>query len=61
MCLDERFLPHKFVNMNMNQNDKVFQNSELNFHREKERVSSSLVTSVKVSFRRPRTEQVLVL
>ena len=24
------------VNMNMNQNDKVFQNSEHNFHREKE-------------------------
>ena len=38
MCLDARLLPHKLVNMNMNQNDKVFQNSELNFHREKEHV-----------------------
>ena len=49
MCLDERLLPHKLVNMNMNQKDKVFQNSELNFHREKEPVSSNLVTSVKAS------------
>ena len=32
MCLDARLLPHKLVNMNMNQN------SELNFHREKEHV-----------------------
>ena len=38
MCLDARLLPHKLVNMNMNQNDKVFQNSELNFQREKEHV-----------------------
>ena len=38
MCLDARLLPHKLVNMNMNQNDKVFQNSELNFNREKEHV-----------------------
>ena len=36
MCLDARLLPHKLVNMNMNQNDKVFQNFELNFQREKE-------------------------
>ena len=28
MCLDARLLPHKLVNMNMNQKDKVFQNSE---------------------------------
>ena len=32
MCLDARLLPHNLENMNMNQNDKVFQNSELNFH-----------------------------
>ena len=38
MCLDARLLTHKLVNMNMNQNDKVFQNSELNFRREKEHV-----------------------
>ena len=38
MCLDARLLPHKLVNMNMNQNDKVCQNSELNFHKEKEHV-----------------------
>ena len=38
MCLDARLLPHKLVNMNMNQNDKVFQNYELNFNREKEHV-----------------------
>ena len=38
MCLDARVLPHKLVNMNMNQNDKVFQNFELNIHREKEHV-----------------------
>ena len=38
MCPDARVLPHKLVNMNMNQNDKGFQNSELNFHREKEHV-----------------------
>ena len=38
MCLDARLLPHKLVNMNMNQNDKVFQNSELNVKREKEHV-----------------------
>ena len=38
MCLDARLLPHKLVNMNMNQNDNVFQNSELNFHREKDHV-----------------------
>ena len=38
MCLDVRLLPHKLVNMNMNQNDKVFQYSELNFHGEKEHV-----------------------
>ena len=38
MCLDARLLPHKLVNMNMNQNDKVFQNSKLNFNREKEHV-----------------------
>ena len=36
MCLIARLLPHKLVNMNMNQNDKVFQNSELKFNREKE-------------------------
>ena len=36
MCLDARLLPHKLVNMN--QNDKFFQNSELNFNREKEHV-----------------------
>ena len=38
MCLDARVLPHKLENMNMNQNGKVFQNSELNFHRGKEHV-----------------------
>ena len=38
MCLDARLLPHQLVNMNMNQNDKFFQNSELNFNREKEHV-----------------------
>ena len=32
MCLDAGVLPHKLVNMNMNQN------SELNFHREIEHV-----------------------
>ena len=32
MCLDARLLPHKLVNMNMNQH------FELNFHREKEHV-----------------------
>ena len=38
MCLDARVLPHKLANMNMNQNDKVFQTSKLDFHREKEHV-----------------------
>ena len=32
MCLDASLLPHKLVNMNINQN------SELKFHREKEHV-----------------------
>ena len=44
MCLDARLLQQKLVNMNMNQNYKVFQNPELNFHREKEHVWGSHVS-----------------
>ena len=35
MCLDARLLPHKLVNINMIQNDQIFQNSVLNLTEKK--------------------------
>ena len=48
MCLDAILLPHKLVNMNMNQN------SELNFHREKKHVLGPHVSNTIFFYSDPR-------